>query len=516
MKKLLFRKLSEQKHQESMNSGSASENTALYLCISCLIIGCSLSIHSAWRWPLVGDASLIRYVVFLIHSGMAPYSQIVDINLPGSYFIEYCAMKFFGWGAHGLRIYDGFLCTLLVALSYLAGNNSKRERLFCLAGGLLFVLVHLQDGLEQAGQRDFSMAIILLGGLVLLIRTRRLALTSLFLFETLIGLSLTIKPTLLPMVLLPLLFYKTAPDKSFKRMLLFCSVGVAGLAIPVALMFLWLNSYNSVHAFYDVVRSIDVLHGTLGRKSLWFRLQHCMSPVAILFTIWSIVIVVDRPALDKTRRLFIGALFCGFLSYLVQGKGLPYQRYPFLAVGIVFIFLDCSRANRGLARVVALACLFVVPLAIVPKLTSETLSYDAVAPFQDSLGRTILTNMKEGSIQCLDTYGGCINVLYDLRVRQVTGYLYDCYLFTSPSAIRDRYREQFLKAFIEADPSVVIMTNDPCFVPARGFARLVTWPELDEEMMKNYSVRTVWASQISYRWWSRSEHPTSYMVYIHK
>ena len=54
-------------------------------------VACSLICSIVWslRWPLVGDASLMHYVVFLMSKGMKPYKAIHDINLPGTYFSEF-------------------------------------------------------------------------------------------------------------------------------------------------------------------------------------------------------------------------------------------------------------------------------------------------------------------------------------------------------------------------------------------------------------------------------------------
>ncbi len=60
----------------------------------------------SWRWPLVGDASLIHYIGWLIGRGWAPYRQIGDMNMPGSYLIEMAAMHLFGMGDLAWRLFD--------------------------------------------------------------------------------------------------------------------------------------------------------------------------------------------------------------------------------------------------------------------------------------------------------------------------------------------------------------------------------------------------------------------------
>src|SRR5438270_10938287 len=80
---------------------------AFYAMLALSLV-CSVLCAVLWslRWPLVGDASLMHYVVFLMTKGMKPYRDIADINLPGSYFFEALGMRAFGSGALGWRLYD--------------------------------------------------------------------------------------------------------------------------------------------------------------------------------------------------------------------------------------------------------------------------------------------------------------------------------------------------------------------------------------------------------------------------
>jgi hypothetical protein len=41
-----------------------------------------------WHWPLVGDASLIHYICFLMDHGMAPYRDLGDRNMLRVYMIK--------------------------------------------------------------------------------------------------------------------------------------------------------------------------------------------------------------------------------------------------------------------------------------------------------------------------------------------------------------------------------------------------------------------------------------------
>ena len=368
------------------------ELVAFCLCLSSLLACCLIAIHSAWRWPMVGDASLIHYVVFLMHSGRAPYSQIVEINLPGSYLLEYLAMHVFGWGAHGLRLYDGFLCVALCCAAYLLGNRNRRGSLFCLAGGMVFVLVHLQDGLDQAGQRDFALAVLILFALGVLIRPARPGVVAIFFYELLIGFTLTIKPTLAPFALLPLIVSSSIDAKNVEDKAKLLLASLAGIGTPVVLAALWLWHFHCVRSFVEVMRTIGVLHSELGRKSFGFLLAHCTSPVVVLFVLCVCALVAGRLAVGKAEKLLACGVGLGLLSYLDQGKGFPYQRYPFLAVALVFAFLVFSRASslEGLAYAFSLAGLLYASLWLAPRFTASVRSFDAVSPFQEALGRDLL------------------------------------------------------------------------------------------------------------------------------
>jgi hypothetical protein len=294
---------------------------ALGVCLAALGMGCGVTLAAAWRWPLVGDSSLMRYVVMLLHAGRRPYSEIVEINLPGSYLLEYGAMQMFGWGARGLRLYDGFLCAVVGVAAYRMGGRGRRDGWFCLAGGLVLVLVHLQDGLEQGGQRDFALAALLLCSVAVLARAERLSWLRVLGFELLVGASLTIKPTLILLALAPLLMRRGVVGRERWRVVLAAAMG---LVAPVGVMFLWLWREGSVGAFVGVVRSIGVLHGELGRKSLGFLLSHCTSPVLVVLVLGAGALVVRRRGLELNDRLLVFGAVCGIVSYLYQGKCLPY------------------------------------------------------------------------------------------------------------------------------------------------------------------------------------------------
>ncbi|MDQ2834404.1 MAG: hypothetical protein M3Y50_11775, partial [Acidobacteriota bacterium] len=68
---------------------------------SILCASAAFFIYKSLHWQVMWDTSIMHYVNFLMAHGMAPYRDIIDINMPGSYFIEGWAMHIFGGGDLG-------------------------------------------------------------------------------------------------------------------------------------------------------------------------------------------------------------------------------------------------------------------------------------------------------------------------------------------------------------------------------------------------------------------------------
>src|SRR5258708_31042412 len=71
----------------------------------------------SFSWPWLGDAQVFHYEIFLMRSGMSPYREILDINMPGSYFSEFFGMSLFGTSDHAWLLYDFFLLIALAVAS---------------------------------------------------------------------------------------------------------------------------------------------------------------------------------------------------------------------------------------------------------------------------------------------------------------------------------------------------------------------------------------------------------------
>src|SRR3954451_21372735 len=125
-----------------------------------VLIACSaIFIVMTRRWPMVGDAALIRYSVFLIQHGWAPYRDFVDINMPGAYWATNLGMHLAPSSDVSWRIFDfGLVALAGMGYFFIARPYSRFAALFATA---MLLLIHGQDGVQQAGQRDLVIAVLL-------------------------------------------------------------------------------------------------------------------------------------------------------------------------------------------------------------------------------------------------------------------------------------------------------------------------------------------------------------------
>src|ERR1700761_7017375 len=105
------------------------------------------------HWKQVNDPAQLTYLCFLMDHGMAPYRDLLEINMPGIYLVNWSVMHGLGGGAAAWRLFDftlmGMAAWAMVAIAW------PYEWLAGVVGASLFILFHGRDGAGQAGQRDF-------------------------------------------------------------------------------------------------------------------------------------------------------------------------------------------------------------------------------------------------------------------------------------------------------------------------------------------------------------------------
>jgi hypothetical protein len=492
---------------------------------------------TTWHWPLVGDASLIDYAVFLTQHGFAPYRDISDINMPGAYLTDWLALHLFGAGALGLRIFD----LVLIAAAGLAMQSiaGKGQRILGWMAAAILLLLHGRDGVAQAGQRDLVMAVLLLGAYACLYRVvRRESASGLasnplwlgaaaFLASFLASWSATIKPTVVPFLPVLAIFAGFLLRRSPHRLRL-AAFGLAGFALPFLIVLMYLWRWHSLGALYLTLTGVVRMHAGLDHRPLGYLLVHSLSPIPAIAVLWLAITWLQNWK-QWERVGFALALAFGLFTYIVQAKGYQYHRYPLLAFLLLIMAIDFARTLRSsgwpkwiAALAIALLLLDVVPVSAIESSRYDWRNQEFITLLESDLhglasnsGSSSSGSGLSGQVQCLDTTAGCINTLYRMRLVQSTGLLYDCYLML-PNQIPATLalRAKYLALWEQHPPRVFIVSNQLCLDRPPSFDKLHNWPAFDHFLAQNYALQAERTPPHRVKWWSRWQDPASYRLYV--
>jgi len=464
------------------------------------------------RWPLMQDAQVLHYVNFLTDHGFAPYRKIGDMNMPGAYWMERFGMTVFGAGDLGFRFYDIFLMVaMIVAMVAIAWPY---DWLAGLLAGVLFAVIHAADGPKGAGQRDAAMAVLMVVGLALLMHSvRRRAAMWTALGGAFFGLATAVKPTIAPLGLVLLAMAAVALRKRGEGAARFVACGLLGGAVPAALFFAYLLHYRALDAFIAMNRDVTAYYSHLYRMTWLDLLRECMPRPMRLLVPFGLAAVAMNPDRGNWERwaLAAGVAF-GAFSYFVQGKGYYYQRYPLVAMTLLWFAIELSVASRrrGVARAIGTAGLAIGIFGLTPLFAARarTVFYSNI--FTETLEsdlRQIGVDRLQHNVQCLDMVDGCMNALYHLQIVQQTGLTGDNLLFPADAnfdVVREA-RQKFWEGLTARPPDVFVISDEQ-FMDAASFGKLKRWPQFAQYLADHYCLRSAHSFPIT----------VAYRIYVRK
>jgi hypothetical protein len=492
---------------------------------ACCLLGVCVAVFVARsvHWRLISDPAQIDYACFLMDHGMAPYRDLIELNMPGIYLVNWTVMHTVGSSDLAWRLFDlGLLVVAGLAMLSIATRANWFAGAF--AAGL-FALLHGHGGDEQMGQRDLIIAVLLLLAYAFLfaaMRGRRL--WPLLLFGVFCSVAITIKPPaglFAVSLLLALVFWLRQQGRPVASALL---VSLAGMAIPLAIVLAFLIEKGSLHAFVHMVRLVLPCYSQLGRKSFvgMITISKTVPMLGLLLVLGAWVAYLKREWNWESNLLALG-IALGALLYFVQGKGFTYHRYPLAAFLLLWVSLQfCAGARRkGLARGLSYAGL-ILGLCAALEFTAHAIKTpewgkeyrSALTDDLNGLGGKALS----GKIQCFTTSGDCDMVLLRMGLVQSTGLFYDFMVFGDGDlpVLRDT-RPRVWHSLVENPPQVIVVNgylwpNHPCLVGPTSpvlqamrfelpdaprlvedaeFGKLKTWPEFDAFLTQRYTVREV-------------------------
>jgi len=491
------------------------------LLLSAVLTFCLLAFtYETIHWPMIGDASLMHYAVFLMERGAIPYRDIAELNLPGSYLVQWLALHALGGGDLAWRIFDLLLGFSAIAAMIVIALPSDWFAGFW--AGALLLLVHGRDGIFQLGQRDFTLSVCLLAAYACLFVALRKNRPSLaFCFGFLAAFAATIKPTFLPLAPFSLLLLYLQFTRAGKSPWQCVINGTVGFTFPLLMtaMFLWRT--HSLEPFLNTTRAMVIYHASLARQSFGYLLLHSISPLLPLFALWLALLVMRRRRwTPETAHLMLG-VGIGLLSYLSQAKGYPYQRYPFLAFLLLWMSMDFVEAlrSKGAAKFASIAALAFGGLFLAPVSTAMASGYEwrdlgTVSFLQRDLSELGSARLA-GGIQCVHSIAGCTNVLYRMKLAESSDVFYDEFLFgpdTEPAVQQNR--KKFWHDIQQSPPEVIVVTERLFPSGPNNYQKLPKWPEFDDFLKQRYSLYVQRTPTNPVKWWGRAEVPAGYRIYL--
>jgi hypothetical protein len=482
---------------------------SLYFLV-CLVVFIVRTAH----WKQVNDPAQLNYLCFLMDHGMAPYRDLLEVNMPGTYLVNWSVMHTLGSGSAAWRIFDlslmGIAAWAMVVVArpygWLAGA----------LGATMFTLFHGKDGAGQQGQRDLIIAVLLLSAYAFLFTFfRRRHAWALFAFGMCAGMAITIKPTPLPFAGLLLVLTALRLWRAREPVTKPLALAVVGLCTPLLGVFLFLAAKHSLGAFWYLLHVEMPFYSTLGRVPTG-KLLGLMASASIraLVLLALLIAVMKREWWNWEKTLLVAGMLFGAASYFAQGKAFPYHRYPMLAFLFLWVAIEFVRALRapGAAGKLALGGV-VFALVLLPVYVNKAAHKEWDPSYINSLSADLNRlggQSLSGHVQCIDMPADCDNTLYRLQLVQSTGLFYDYLIFSSPQqrVVRD-LRGRFWQEFEQNTPRVIVVGSG-LYPYGKGYDKLASWPLFHQELQEHYYLyddRTFRPAEAG---------PRAYRIYVEK
>ena len=314
-----------------------------------ILVEVALALSISHSWPLVHDAPLIHYVVFLMAHGMAPYRDIVEINTPGGYVFEWLGMHLLGGDSVGWWLWDSLAGVVGVFASvWIAG---KGHRLAGIVGGTLAYLIHLRDGPRDMGQRDMLIASLLLVAFGFLFEAkRRRQPVWMAGFMGFCGLAASIKPPVIVFGLLLLavicwLDWRDTSVTGARRSIAITGWSFLGGLVPAAMVVIFLAHWGVARDFLATLQGLDRWYAGLARISPLTLILDAR--LLLLLVVSAAVPFVMNQSWKRWESDFLAiATLLGAGLFVMQGKGWSYQLSEVIAFSALWAMLELDSGAR--------------------------------------------------------------------------------------------------------------------------------------------------------------------------
>ncbi len=453
----------------------------------------ALAAALAWRsrgWPLVHDAPIMHYIAWRIGEGAAPYRDLFDMNFPGVYLVHLAALRLFGPGDAGWRVFD--LLWLAATSGCAAALAAPWGRLAAWGAGLFFAAYHLAGGAWQAGQRDFLLCPFLLLAVLGVARWAegRAPRTSLAGGALALGAGMTIKPHAAALAAGLLVAVAVLAWRAGASPWMPAALFAAGVVVVPAAVGAWVAARGALGAWSQIVFDYLLpLYSRLGRPAQWmFYRWHVWMPVGAGVALSLGAVAVRRRFTARHALVGLG-LGYGLLHFFAQGKGWEYHLYPLAAFAAVLLFAEVGRLVEERRSLVAASLVASAGVAVVLLAARGVEAGDAAWIAATERRVSAVVGELEGrlgtgdTVQVLDTTAGGVHALLRLRAVQPSRFLYDFHFYHDADAPMIRKLRAELVAALDARPPRFVVLFQPGW-PAGGYERVARFPELSERLAR--------------------------------
>jgi hypothetical protein len=463
------------------------------ICAAVALVFLLKAIWIACHWPFVHDAPIMHYVVFLMSHGFAPYRDIIDMQMPGTYLSDALVIRILGPGIGGEISWDILNGLVVIAAAmWIAG---KGRRTAAVLAGSLSYLMHLRDGAWCLGERDWTVSMLLLLSVACLIQFLR-EYQAIWIGWSFVcaGLASSIKPPamLLTVACVVVVLLKTRRCSPFTGKIVLWST--AGLMVPTVIFAVYLFKFHVLHDFVVTTTGLIPYYASLQRQSLPMLLGLIHQPIR-LGEIALFVFLLNKSWRSTASLVLLTATVCGFAIYILQGKGFAYHMYPVITFVVLWMILEVEkslRQNSPWTLASGGLLLFVVMRLSIISLSQERSTLYPMGTY-NSLERDLAAldvPDLSGHIQCLDmTTGSCINTLYRLKLVQSTGYISDFYLFANkPTPLTNQYQQRFYQLITANPPRIFVLSSHTWPGDTQSYAQLSNYSTLKNFIENDYFV----------------------------
>lgn len=469
-----------------------------------------LYVQHSFRWEVMWDTSIMHYVNFLMAHDLTPYRNILDNNLPGSYYLEGWAMQIFGSGDVGWRFYDYFLLIVLIASLIIVAL--PYDWFAGLLSGVLFAVLHGAQGPRNAAQREQVMTTLMIAAYaVLFTGLRRAKCWMLLPFGFLMGLAASLKPTAAPLALVLLGMAVYSLRQRAVSASPYFTFALAGLLAALSLDMAFLVHYRALADFIEISKHLTGYYASIGDSSLHvliFSILTLNKSFFLLIGALLTILISSRQSWENWERaaLLVGLCF-GFASYILQRKPFEHHESAFVVFLFAWVSIEAAKAWKSPTALhfIGLGYFALIILKVIPYRSDGIQHIDAsnpqthaiIADLQHLGGASL-----QYQVQCFDLVDGCYSALNRLNLMPYSTFMGD-YMFFPPvgDPALPWARDKLAAAFSQRPPRVIVLTN-MWLASQSSFQKLDRWPEMASFVEAHYTLEDAHAfSGSAYRFY---------------